>query len=184
MSKQHLKDSTKPLGEKYYSSDKKRVFVNVQCPRCKKIRTARWDGFRQKVLKEGNEGYLCASCRAIKNYPHHNGHGYAIKCYKAFPLETWPILSQMCKKNSQIAVHRAVMAIKLGRPLKSNELVHHINGIREDNRPENLEIFSTTNVYNKHHCSGVREIEVVEENKRLQEKIKELERRLSCLSES
>ena len=52
------------------------------------------------------------------------------------------------KKNPYILEHILVMEKYLGRYLKPEERVHHINNKRADNRIENLRLFST----NSEHC--------------------------------
>ena len=48
------------------------------------------------------------------------------------------------KKNGRILEHQYVMSQKLGRPLFKGENIHHINGVRDDNRIENLELWNTS----------------------------------------
>lgn len=51
------------------------------------------------------------------------------------------------RKRDEQLQHRLVMSEIVGRELRKEETVHHINGVRDDNRPENLELWSHSHPY-------------------------------------
>ncbi len=71
-----------------------------------------------------------------------DGKGYILIYYPEHPF---------VKKNRHIFEHRLVMEKHLGRYLRPKEVVHHINGIVDDNRIENLMLFSNESSHKKFH---------------------------------
>lgn len=62
-------------------------------------------------------------------------HGGYVRIYTLTPEKYRENL-----KHTYVPEHDMVMATALGRPLRPEETVHHINGKRDDNRWENLEL--------------------------------------------
>ena len=65
-----------------------------------------------------------------------NRAGYVIIRDTLIPDEFKPMIT--C---GHVLEHRLVMAQHLGRSLERHEVVHHVNGIKDDNRIENLELY-------------------------------------------
>ena len=68
-----------------------------------------------------------------------------------------------------IMEHRLIMEEKLGRYLTKEEVVDHINGIKNDNRIENLRLFDTHGEHIKEEYKRGRYVENI---KRMSEKMK------------
>lgn len=68
------------------------------------------------------------------------GDGHENKGY--WYVSVPPELRWLTNGETNVAEHRLRMAEYLGRPLEPDEVVHHRNGNRTDNRIENLELWS------------------------------------------
>ena len=64
-------------------------------------------------------------------------------------------MSEMVNRQGYVLEHRLVMSQKIKRSLKKEEIVHHINGIRDDNRIENLVITTTSKHIARHNSERV-----------------------------
>lgn len=62
-----------------------------------------------------------------------NQKGYVLRCVRGHP-RTW-------KSGNYVFEHILVMEDFLGRHLQPDENVHHLNGVKDDNRIDNLELW-------------------------------------------
>ena len=65
------------------------------------------------------------------------------------------------RKDGYLYDHRVVMENFLGRLLLNTEVVHHINGVRDDNRIENLELMTLASHSSLHHKTGESCVELI-----------------------
>lgn len=126
--------------------------VSKQCNKCSKTVVYATPADMKRRSKTG----MCRNCY-LKNpmigKEHGSWKGGIVKHEKGYTLIRKPN-HPFCKGNGYIFEHRWVVEQHIGRYLKVNEIIHHINGIKNDNRLENLVITNNTehcHKYDAHH---------------------------------
>ncbi|MEM3041212.1 MAG: HNH endonuclease signature motif containing protein [Nitrososphaerota archaeon] len=94
-----------------------------------KVRTEK---IKKTIRKKIEQGWRVGP----KNPSWNGGHYKGKDGYVRILVPDWPSAT----KDGYVLEHRYVMEKALGRILKENEQIHHKNGIKDDNRLENLEI--------------------------------------------
>jgi len=95
-----------------------------------------WDSIVKARKQNRFCGRVCANRHNARTRPSTRGWVTTSKGYIALRDPDHP----MADKTGYVLEHRAVVAERIGRTLEPFEVVHHINGVRGDNRPENLEL--------------------------------------------
>ena len=70
-----------------------------------------------------------------------NGYGHTKKHNRGYVLAYVP-KHPSAHKDGYVQLHTVIMERHLGRYLKKDEVVHHINHVRDDNRIENLKLMN------------------------------------------
>lgn len=121
---------------------KRGLKVWIICPVCTEGRWVRTDSLKRKEFTG-----MCNLCHnkftslSGKDHGRWKG-GYKRHGYFEVKVQPDSPFYPMSKKSGYLVEHRLVMAKSLGRCLESCETVHHLNGIKDDNRIENLQLIS------------------------------------------
>jgi len=123
---------------------------HLRCPSCRGRDLCECG--KEKQVKS----MTCGLCRTEVGSQNSNWRGGRTR-HKAGYVMVWAPKHPRARKNSPyVFEHILVVEDLLGRHLADGESVHHINGIREDNRPENLELWT------RPQPSGIRVSDAIE----------------------
>jgi DNA-directed RNA polymerase subunit RPC12/RpoP len=139
--------------------NKRRTEIWHLCPDCK---NGRW--VPREAIKRGRR-IRCNSCahklgnqlRGPESPTWQGGRWKNHQGYIYVKLQPDNPCYSMATSNGYVLEHRLVMAEHLGRPLESCEIVHHKNGIRDDNDLNNLELNTSPAQHIVEHNQGYRD---------------------------
>lgn len=139
----------KGLCEPHYQRERRtgsvQAEIPLQTPRRKpRIDTAcPADQCGQKIVSRGHCGKHAARLRRHGDASGGKRHYEPLVNADGYVLIWAPEHPAAYKATNRVPEHRLVMEKTLGRCLRPRENVHHKNGVRHDNRPENLELWTT-----------------------------------------
>lgn len=141
------------------------------CRRCMGL------GMRKRVKYNcdycGKE-YEVEPCKLNRKYKNYCSNECKFKAHqKGYGLTTDGYVWIYIGNNKEIKLHRYLMEIKLGRKLKSSEIVHHKDFNKLNNNIDNLEIVNRTKhnkihnflkTENRNDCYSIRELNLLSSN--------------------
>jgi hypothetical protein len=108
---------------------------HLRCPSCRSHNVCAC-GARKQV-----HSATCSACRTESGTSNSNWRGGRTRHMRGYVM-VWAPEHPRAGKGSYVFEHVLVMEEMLGRHLGPGENVHHRNGVRDDNRPENLELWT------------------------------------------
>lgn len=133
-----------PETTEFFYFHKKQNGLRSDCKVCVRAHVAKWrvDGGREKILAGRRK---CPDCGG----PVWHKYKVCKNCFRGANVHNWRGGRMIDKGYAKFKVtggryvfeHRIVMEKMIGRPLLPHENVHHKNGVKDDNRPENLELW-------------------------------------------
>lgn len=143
----------KTCGKIFDSKDKTRVNCSNKCFYIYKSKKYAGKGnpFYGRKHSKGTSQKMSKAKKG--KYCGENNHFW--KGGKRISYDGYVLIYAPHKPYRYIKEHRLVMEKIIGRPLYSHESVHHINGIKTDNRLENLILFTNESEHQKYHFLNV-----------------------------
>lgn len=98
---------------------------------------------QQRWGRRYRDGTLCRDCYLTKRRESRspNWRGGCVRAMGGY-IYVWNPQHPRCQKHGYVLRALLVAESAYGRPLKPNEIPHHINGITDDDRPENIKIMT------------------------------------------